>query len=176
MPKGESVDIVDQQDIIVGASTVEKCTRGGLLHRAVAVLVIRGTGKFLLQQRSKRDPWHPGLWTLSCTGHVRSGEAYETAAERELHEEIGVSARLTLAGKRLLPPIHSAGLTEYEWVAFYVAHTDVACKVDRTELEGVREVTEAELRRMVDDDLLTPDAIFLLSDYLNPRVWRKPRL
>jgi len=166
MSTEEAVDIVDEHDAVVGSSTVGECTRLGLIHRAVAVLVVRSTGKFLLQQRSRGDSWHPGLWTLSCTGHVRLGEAYEAAAKRELYEEIGVSTTLTLVRKRLLPPIRSAGLTEHEWVASYVAHTDMPCRLDRTELEGVEELGEAEVRRMSDNGLMTPDAVMLLSDYI----------
>lgn len=137
-----------------------------MLHRAVAVLVIRSTGEFVLQQRSRHDLWQPGLWTLSCTGHVKKGETYDAAAVRELEEEVGVKANLAIFKKFLLPPIHSAGFTEREWVAFYVARTDLPCRIDTTELEGVKEVDGPQLRLMLDDDSMTPDAVILLTEYL----------
>lgn len=45
----------------------------------------------------------PGLWTLSCSGHVDAGEDYDTAALRELSEELGwvpreLPQRLTRVG------------------------------------------------------------------------------
>ena len=84
LPATEELDLVDEEDRVVGSATIEECLVKGILHRAVAVLVIRRDGRFVLQQRSKSDLWQPGLWTLSCTGHVKGGETYASAASREL--------------------------------------------------------------------------------------------
>jgi len=175
LPAGELVDIVDEHDVVVGTATIKDCLERGWLHRAVAVLVLRSNGEFLLQQRSKDDVWHPGLWTLSSTGHVKSGEAYDVAAARELREELGISARLVREGKHLLPPIKSGGLTERESVFLYVGRTDAPCIIDRTEVEGVKEVAAPRLRRMFNDGSMTPDAVILLSDYLTHRRHRDSR-
>jgi len=43
-----------------------------------------------LQKRSMAKDRSPGLWDASCSGHVNSGEDYDTAAGRELVEEIGL--------------------------------------------------------------------------------------
>ena len=166
MAREEVVDLVDEHDRVAGFGTLGECLDEGLLHRAVAVQVIRSSGKFLVQQRSKNDSWHPGLWTMSCTGHVRRAETYDAAAGRELKEELGLTAKLTLHKKVLLPTITSGSLTEREWVRFYVAHTDLHCVIDPVELQGVKEVTEPQLRRMLDGDSMTPDAIILLNLYL----------
>jgi isopentenyl-diphosphate Delta-isomerase len=132
----------------------------------VAVLVIRSTGRILLQQRSKRDLWQAGLWTISSTGHVRRGESYEVAAARELGEELGIQGDLHLVRKYLLPPISERGMTEHEWVALFTCRTDSPCTIDTVELESVREVTEKELREMMVDGPLTQDAKTILTDYL----------
>jgi len=166
MPAGEMVDIVDGRDAVIGTATIGDCLAKGLLHRAVAVLVVRRNGKFLLQQRSKDDLWHPGLWTLSSTGHVKAGEAYDEAAVRELSEELGISARLVRLGKQLIPPIQSGGLIEREWVNLYSARTDKPCRIDRAEVEDVKEVATPRLRRMFKDGSMTPDAVILLTQYL----------
>ena len=167
MAAGEIVDVVDEHDVPIGTATVKDCLEKGLLHRAVATLVVRSNGKILLQQRSKKDMWHPGLWTLSSTGHVKSREAYDIAAARELSEELGISATLALIGKSLLPPIQSGALTEREWVALYFTRTDEPCSLDRSEVEDVNEVAISELRRMFSDATLTPDAVILLKEYLD---------
>ena len=169
MPPDEMVDLVDEHDIVIGTASIGSCLEKGLLHRAVAVLVVRGNGEFLLQQRSKRDMWHPGLWTLSSTGHVKAGEAYDQAALRELREELGIVARLTKLGKHLLPPIRSGGLTEREWVTLYLTRTDKPWDIDRGEVEGVKEVPASRLRRMFNDGSMTPDAVILLAEYLERR-------
>jgi isopentenyldiphosphate isomerase len=132
----------------------------------VAVLVLRRTGRILLQQRSKRDLWQPGLWTISSTGHVKRGENYKVAAGRELGEELGIQGDLSLVRKYLLSPISERGLTEHEWVALFTCRTDSPCTIDTVELEAVREVTEKELREMLVDGPLTQDAKIILTDYL----------
>ena len=158
--------MVNGHDVVTGRATIKDCLEKGLLHRAVAVLVVRSNGNFVLQQRSKRDLWQPGLWTLSSTGHVRAGEAYKEAAVRELGEELGISAKLVRLKKRLMPLIRSGGLTEREWVSSYVTRTDKPCRIDRTEVESVKEVDEPRLRLMFDGGSMTPDAVIILSEYL----------
>ena len=167
MPGGEVVDLVDGQDNVVGTSTIEECVIGGLLHRAVAVLVVRSTGRFVLQLRSKSDMWHPGLRTISSTGHVRSGESYYAAAARELREELGIEGRLVRVKKYLLPPITSGSLTEHEWVTLFTCKSDAPCRVDPVELEGVEEVSESRLRELASDDSMTPDARIILTEHLH---------
>lgn len=167
MPGSEVVDLVDADDDVVGSATIRKCLEEGLLHRAVAVLVVRSNGRFVLQQRSKRDLWQPGLWTISSTGHVRKGEEYKAAAQRELMEELGIGGRLEQVRKYRMPRISEKGLTEHEWVCLFTCRTDSPCQIDRGELESTKEVTEAQLRNMLDAGPLTADAKTILADYLD---------
>ena len=169
MPTDEVVDVVNGRDLVMGESTLGDCLAKGLLHRAVAVLIIRGDGRYLLQARSRRDAWHPGLWTISSTGHVRKGETYLDAAKRELFEELGIRDNLTFVKKYLLPPISGAGIIEHEWVCLFTSQTDQTCKIDLGEVEEVREVSESDLRKLVTDGPFTPDAKIILSDYLAAR-------
>ena len=37
---------------------------------------------------------YPGLWDVSCAGHVSAGESATTSALRELEEELGVVAQV----------------------------------------------------------------------------------
>ena len=166
----ELVDLVDDNDRVVGAASVRECLEGGLLHRAVAVLDVRGSGRFVLQQRSRKDRWQPGLWTLSSTGHVKSGETYESAAARELEEELGIGARLSKLNKYLLPPISNGGLTEREWVTLYAGSSDSPVSVDPVELEGAEEFDLAGARKMIREGSITPDAAFLLEEYFRLRT------
>ncbi len=165
MASNEEVDLVDEHDEPSGLATLGECLARGLLHRAVAVLVVRSTGMFLLQQRNKRDLWHPGLWTLSSTGHVGKGESYQQAARRELDEELGLAAEIRLLKKRLMPPIRFTRLTEHEWVAFYLARSDLPCTIDPVELEQVGEFSEDQTKRLMEGGSMTPDAVILLRDY-----------
>jgi len=176
LPADEMLDVVREDDTVTGKATIKDCLEKGLLHRAVAVLVVRSDGRFLLQQRSKRDLWQPGLWTLSSTGHVMAGENYYHAARRELDEELGIAAELATQKKYLLPPIKSGVLTEREWVTLYVARTDMPCLIDTTEVEKAEEVDEPRLRRMFGDGSMTPDAVMLMTDYLRNMKRRAPEI
>ncbi|HVB12820.1 MAG TPA: NUDIX domain-containing protein, partial [Nitrososphaerales archaeon] len=91
MPGSELVDVVDKSDRVLETRTLDECLKLGLLHRAVTVFLRNSKGQMFLQQRSKEDDWLPGMWTASCTGHVKSGEDAEAAAARELDEELGIA-------------------------------------------------------------------------------------
>lgn len=90
----EYFDVVDEKDKIIGRATREECHKKGLLHRGIFVLVINSKGQILLQKRSMKKDTRPGYWTTSVSGHVDSGETYEEAAKREMHEEIGIQANI----------------------------------------------------------------------------------
>jgi len=169
MAGDELVDLVDDHDRVVGDASVRRCLKEGLLHRAVAVLVIRRSGKIVLQQRSVRDVWHPGLWTISCTGHVRKGESYEVAAVRELREELGLRSRVEAVKKYRLPAISDRGLSEVEWVTLFTCKTDEPCTVDPVELEAVTEVAGPKIQKVLHEWPLTPDARLILADYFRSK-------
>jgi len=167
LPADEFVDVVDELDSVIGVARLRTCLEKGLLHRAIAVLVLRESGAVLLQQRSKRDAWHPGRWTLSCTGHVKKGESYQAAAKRELREELGLQANIKMFSKIRIPTLRSRGLTEREWVTLFTSTSRAAVAVDPLELERVEEVSVGRLRRMMRGRRLTSDAKILLNLFLN---------
>ncbi len=173
LPSGEEVDLVNEDDAVVGSSSLAECLAKALLHRAVAVLVVRSNGRFLLQRRNRRDRWHPGLLTISSTGHVRKGESYDAAAARELREELGLEAELERVGKYLLPPFSSQGLTEREWVTLYETRSDSPCRIDPIEVDSVEEVDEGGLREVFKGHSMTPDGVLLLAEYLKVRNRRE---
>ena len=85
----ELFDVVDANDRVVRQAPRHEVHAQGLLHRAVHVLIHDGQGRLFLQRRSKAKDTFPGCWDCSCTGHLDAGEDYETAARRELAEELG---------------------------------------------------------------------------------------
>lgn len=86
----EWFDVVNARDEVVGRETRRVVHATGLWHRAVHVLVFDRAGRVFLQKRSMKKDLSPGLWDSSCSGHLDAGEDYDTAAVRELGEEIGV--------------------------------------------------------------------------------------
>src|SRR5215831_21290390 len=83
-------DVVNERDEVIDRKPRSEVHRLGLLHRAVHVLVFNSRGRIFLQKRSMKKDRQPGLWDSSASGHVDSGEEYDTCAVRELGEEIGL--------------------------------------------------------------------------------------
>jgi isopentenyldiphosphate isomerase len=66
----------------------------GFYRLAVTVCIFNSEGKMLIQQRvSFKDDW-PNLWDVSCAGSSISGDTSQTAAEREVLEELGLKINL----------------------------------------------------------------------------------
>src|SRR5512139_2732025 len=88
----ELFDIVDDDDRVIGTAPRSACHGNpALVHRAVHVLVVNGTGELLLQKRSPRKDIQPGKWDTSVGGHLEPGETYHAAALREMAEELGLT-------------------------------------------------------------------------------------
>lgn len=67
--------------------------RDGDWHMAVDVWILNSRGELLLQKRSKQKESFPGLWEVSCSGHISAGEDSRSSALRELQEELGLEIR-----------------------------------------------------------------------------------
>lgn len=87
----ELFDVVDEHDRVLRRETRAEVHRQRLLHRAVHILVFNARGEVYLQRRSAQKDTYPHRWTTSCSGHVDAGEDYDTAAVRELAEELGLA-------------------------------------------------------------------------------------
>src|SRR5213078_1337255 len=83
-------DVVNERDEVVGSKPRSEVHRHGLKHRAVHVLVFNSRGEIFLQKRSMHKDTFPGVWDSSSSGHLDSGEDYDTCALREVAEELGV--------------------------------------------------------------------------------------
>lgn len=62
----------------------------GLWHRTVHIWIRNQAGELLLQKRSLTKDTHPGLWDISCAGHLSAGDSATEGALREAREELGV--------------------------------------------------------------------------------------
>jgi len=135
LPGSELVDVVDKSDRVLETRTLDECLKLGLLHRAVTVFLRNSKGQIFLQQRSNEDDWLPGMWTASCTGHVKSGEDAEAAAARELDEELGIACSPIFLFKFLVPAIRYLDKTERELCIVFEAVSDEAIQLNTKEVE-----------------------------------------
>lgn len=82
--------MLDETGQVVGTARRSEVRARNLRHRSVFVTVLDGTGRLLVHQRAAwKDLW-PSWWDLAFGGVVAAGEDWESAARRELLEEVGV--------------------------------------------------------------------------------------
>ncbi|HEY1391171.1 MAG TPA: NUDIX domain-containing protein [Ktedonobacterales bacterium] len=128
----EIFDLVDLDDQVIGRVLRGEAHRNpALIHRSVQVLVFTHDGRLLLQRRSASKDLFPGYYCASASGHVASGEDYATTAERELAEELGISAPLTYISKALVQ-----SEPETELTALFATVSDGPYRFHPTETEG----------------------------------------
>ena len=86
----QPIQIVDTNDRPIRSASKQEAWDKGLFHRVVRVMVEDANGHILLQHRSPTKDLFPNRWDNSAAGHVDAGEDYDTAARRELAEELGL--------------------------------------------------------------------------------------
>lgn len=129
-PYTEVFDVVDENDVVQSQATRAAVHAWGLLHRAVHIFVCNSKGELFLQKRSDFKDLHPGVWDSSSSGHLDAGESYDSAAARELTEELGISATPTLIAR-----INASEQTGWEFVQVYRANHDGPFRLPPAEIE-----------------------------------------
>jgi len=160
----EIFDIVDEGDRVIGRAPRAEVHRLGLLHRAVHVFVFDAAGRVFLQKRSQAKDRQPGLWDTSSSGHVDSGEDYDTCAQRELQEELGVT--LPTVPERLfkVPPSVE---TDCEHVWVYRCQWDGPIEINLDEIERGEWLDPRELTARLRDQ---PEIFASALRFIWPRV------
>jgi 16S rRNA (adenine1518-N6/adenine1519-N6)-dimethyltransferase len=127
----ELFDVVDEQDRVIGQAPRSRVHAERWLHRAVHIFVFNTRGELLVHKRSASKDECPLLHTSSASGHLHSGEAYLSAAVRELAEELGLTSPLEYLHK-----IAGGPETSYEHSALYRTVTDATPVFDPNEIES----------------------------------------
>ncbi len=138
----EVFDVVNERDEVIDRKPRKEVHARGLLHRAVHVLVFNARGQVFLQKRSMLKDTAKGKWDSSASGHLDSGEDYDTCAVREVGEEIGL--KLAQPPERILR-IEACEDTGQEFVWVY-----------RCQSEGPFALHPEEIER---GDWFTPEAV-----------------
>ena len=131
----EVFDLVDENDVVIGALPRSEIHRQHLRHRAIHIFWLRGDGQLCLQRRSYAKDNCPGLISTSCAGHVDSGESYAVAAVRELHEELGLRVGTEDLLEIDYAPCHSD--LGHEFVRSYLLHGEFTPRLGRTEVDSL---------------------------------------
>ena len=130
--------------------------RDGDWHRAIHVWIVNSDGRVLLQKRSLLKENHPGLWDVSCAGHVSAGENAIDAAIREADEELGVELRPNelepIGVTRESHVLNDGTYFDNEVHELFIVRRDVdpsSLRLQAGEVDDVRLVTIEELRALI---------------------------
>ncbi|GAB6097708.1 hypothetical protein JCM14469_39620 [Desulfatiferula olefinivorans] len=87
----ETIDVLTDDGEITGRTEPRETIHAlGLWHRTVHIWIVNDDRDILLQKRAQAKKTHPGLWDVSCAGHISTGETSLDAARKELFEELGL--------------------------------------------------------------------------------------
>jgi isopentenyl-diphosphate Delta-isomerase len=142
----EQVILVDEHDRELGVGEKLQTHREGALHRAFSVFVFDSAGRLLLQKRAREKYHSGGLWSNTCCGHPRPGEATAAAARRRLFEEMSFDCDLRPAFGFLYRAELGGGMVEHEFDHVFFGRFDGEPAPDAREVEGWRWLTLDELR------------------------------
>lgn len=142
----ERWDLLDEKGNPTGKTLVRGAgMRGGQYHLVVHIWLVDSHGRILLQRRAESRRLMPGVWAATG-GSAIAGEDSESAARRELQEELGIA---TEAGEMT----HAARIRRRNaFVDVWLLRRDVLddefC-LQTEEVAEIRWVTEQELRVMI---------------------------
>tara|TARA_B100000953_G_scaffold267317_1_gene235906 strand:- start:7 stop:525 length:519 start_codon:yes stop_codon:yes gene_type:complete len=89
-PREELVDLIDEQDRVIGWARRERIRRLNLLHRGVGILCLDPDGRIYVHRRTETKDVFPGMYDMFVGGVVGKGEDRDLAAAREIAEELGI--------------------------------------------------------------------------------------
>lgn len=164
MGKEEVFEVFDESGVMIGTALRSECHGNpALIHRTAHVVVYHPDGRILLQKRSADKDVQPGKWDTAVGGHVMPGEDYETAARREMAEELGLSGDFEL--KHIFDSKIRNSI-ESEDVRVFAITSAGPFEPQEEEIDELRFWSETELRNAENRKNFTPNLIVELDRLL----------
>ncbi|HJO27975.1 MAG: isopentenyl-diphosphate delta-isomerase [Candidatus Poseidoniia archaeon] len=182
----EECILVDESDAVTGSASKADCHHGeGVLHRAFSILIFNSEGRLLLQQRSSEKITFPGVWANTCCSHplhceleleTQDAMGVKRAAQRKLEQELGIpETGAPLEDMVFMTRMLYRARANAEWVEHEMDHiiclrADVEPAPNPNEIAETRWVTQAELRDLLNSELIGP-WFRLIAENLLPAWW-----
>ncbi len=176
----ELIDVLNENGIKTGEvlprSEVHK---KGLWHRIIVVAIINEENEILMQQRSYKKDKNAGMWDISVTGHISSGQDSLSAAAREINEEVSVNLGYNVEIKdfrymfsyRKEERVNENHMDRQFYDFFVLRKKDIKIeniRVQESEVEQIKFVNISELNAMIENkQVVERDAVYKeLMNYL----------
>ncbi|CAL9610815.1 NUDIX domain-containing protein [Streptomyces sp. Tu 3180] len=151
----EIIDIVDEDDRVIGRSPRGEAYARGLRHRCVFVLARDAEGRVFVHRRTPTKLVFPSLYDMFVGGVVGAGEGYDEAALREAEEELGVTG--LPRPEHLFRFLYDDGAGRTWWSAVYEVRCDLPVRPQAEEVAWHAFLPEAELERRLGEWEWVPD-------------------
>ncbi|WP_149823282.1 NUDIX hydrolase [Streptomyces tailanensis] len=153
----EILDIVDENDQVIGQAPRGEVYARGMRHRAVFVLVRDGEGRIFVHRRTATKLVFPSLYDMFVGGVVGAGESYDGAALREAEEELGVSGLPRPVP--LFKFLYDDGGGRSWWSAVYEVRCEVAVDPQVEEVAWYGFLSEEEVEGRLGEWEWVPDGV-----------------
>ncbi|MFF7332127.1 NUDIX hydrolase [Streptomyces sp. NPDC090306] len=156
-PEDEILDIVDEQDNVVGRRARGEVYAQGLRHRCVFIRARDAAGRLFVHRRTSTKLVFPSLYDMFVGGVVGAGESYDDAALREAEEELGVSG--LPRPEFLFKFLYDDGDGRSWWSAVYEVRCELPVDPQAEEVAWHDFLPEAEVEARLDDWEWVPDGL-----------------
>lgn len=153
----EILDIVDENDQVIGQSPRGEAYARGLRHRCVFIQARDAEGRVFVHRRTPTKLVFPSLHDMFVGGVVGAGESYDTAALREAEEELGVSG--LPQPQHLFTFLYDDGTGRTWWSAVYEVRCELPVRPQAEEVAWYDFLPEAEVERRLGDWEWVPDGL-----------------
>ncbi len=157
----ETLDLVDEDDNIIGKIERSDCLKQAAIHRSVMIIVTNPKGEYLIQKRSGKKQLYPGMYEIGIGETLKSGETYEEASKRGLQEEAGIKGTPSFLFKT---KFRSKNYNSNEQV--YEFSFDGETKLDAEETEHAEFASMEKVSELLEK--ITPDSFAAFAKYLKP--------
>jgi isopentenyldiphosphate isomerase len=119
----------------------------------IHVCIFNDKGEMLIQQRQPFKKGWPNMWDFSVGGCAKSGDTSQTAAEREVAEEIGIN--ISLKDVRPSLTVHfNHGFDDIYLIEKNLELSEL--KLQYEEVQSVKWASIDEILKMIDDNSFIP--------------------
>src|SRR3989344_1392046 len=108
--KEEQLELVDENDQVIGLESRKVVHQQGLLHRETHVWFMTPNREIIFQHRAKDKDTYPDKLDATVGGHVEPGMSYDETAIKESLEETGIT--LDPQKLKLIKKIHRKSFDE----------------------------------------------------------------
>ena len=144
----------------------EKITKG-FYRLVVHVCIFNSRGEMLIQQRQPFKSSWSNMWDITVGGSAISGDTSQSAAEREVYEEIGYKLSLD----RIRPALtinFEDGFDDMYLIKKDIEISDLYLQYE--EVKAVKWASKEEILKLIDEEIFIPyhksliDLLFFMKD------------